>query len=115
MFEGADINTIILRYVIGVCGSIAVEATAFLRTIAANNRRIPEGYYTRAYVIGRSVFALIVAGPFAAFLAEKNAWTAFYIGITAPLIYDRVAAGIQVNDIVASPTPSPPKTGETAT
>jgi hypothetical protein len=81
-------------YAFGVLGSIIAEVTALLRAIAANNKTLPKGYYTIAYVIVRTLFALIVAGPFAALLAQA-AWTAVYVGITAPLVYDRVAAGIQ--------------------
>jgi hypothetical protein len=91
-------------YLLGVLGSVISEVTALLRAISANNRRIPTGYYTRAYIVVRTLFAFVVAGSFAALLAQ-NPWTAVYIGITAPLLYDRVAAGIQDKgrDIAAPP------------
>ena len=95
-------------YALGVLGSVIVEVTALLRAISANDRTLPKGYYTRAYVVTRTLFALVVAGPFAVLLAQ-TAWTAVYIGITAPLVYDRAAAGIQENGRdIATPAPKLP-------
>jgi hypothetical protein len=86
----------IKMYLFGVLGSAIAELMGLWRAISANNRKIPNGYYTRAYVIVRILIAVVAAGTFAYLLAEI-AWTALYVGITAPLIYDRVAAGIQDN------------------
>jgi hypothetical protein len=84
-------------YFIAVLGSIAVELAALVRELGANNGVLPTRYRTRSYPIFRLLFALIAAGPLAILLSAQTDWNAFYIGISAPLIFDRAAAGIKLN------------------
>ena len=82
-------------YAIATFGSLGVELTALVRDLAANDGRLPRRYKRVAYPTARVLFAFIAAGPLAILLSAETALSAFYIGATAPLIFDRLAAGIQ--------------------
>lgn len=81
-------------YLVSVLGSISVELVALLRDIAGNDGHLPARYRHFAYPIVRLLVALLVAGPLAIFMGPETALNAFYIGAAAPLIVDRLAAGI---------------------
>jgi hypothetical protein len=81
-------------YVIAVLSSLGVELLALIREISANNGHLPVRYKGWAFPVGRILFALIAAGPLAIVLDAQSKVAAFYIGISAPLIFDRLAAGV---------------------
>ena len=91
------LSTKIAFYISAVFGSGAVELAALLRDVTANKGQLPDKYRTRAYPIVRIMFAFLAAGPLAILLSAASDWNAFYVGVTAPLIFDRAAAGIQPN------------------
>ncbi len=82
-------------YSIAVFASLAIELTALLRDVSANNGVIPDRYRTVAFPLIRLAFAFLAAGPLAIILGSASVAAAFYIGATAPLIFDRAAAGIK--------------------
>ncbi len=82
-------------YLVGVAGSVGVELSAALKDLTVNAGQMPSRYKTISYPIARILFAVCAAGPLATLLATNPDWTAFYVGITAPLIFDRAAAGIK--------------------
>jgi hypothetical protein len=88
-----DIHGLVL-YSIAVAGSVAIEIVAFTREITRTRGALPIQYKRRAYYVAKIAFALLAAGPLAPFIGAKTVSMAFYIGLTAPLIYDRLAAGI---------------------
>ncbi len=84
-------------YLIAVLGSVAVELAALVRELGANDGVLPKRYRTRSYPFFRLLFAFVAAGPLALLLAAQTDWNAFYVGLSAPLIFDRAAAGIKLN------------------
>jgi hypothetical protein len=82
-------------YLLGAFGSLGVELAAVLREVTVSDGQLPPRFKTRSYIFVRVLFAIFAAGPLAVLLATKADWTAFYIGITAPLIFDRAAAGLK--------------------
>ena len=50
---------------------------------------------TRAARRGGVFPAKLGAGPLAALMDAASYWSAFYLGISAPLVYDRLARGLQ--------------------
>jgi hypothetical protein len=98
-------------YSIAVMGSIAVEIAALVRDTTASEGRIPQRYKSIFYIAARILFAIVCAGPLAFLLNEGNAGhtdlMSFYIGVSAPLIYDRMAAGALPKNGNASGGPNP--------
>jgi hypothetical protein len=83
----------ILMYGIAAGGSLGVELLAFVREISTTGR-VPIRYRQPWFVLGRVLFAVVAAGPLAIILDATSKVSALYIGISAPLIYDRLAAGM---------------------
>lgn len=82
-------------YFLGVFGAITIEFAAVLRDVAENSGRSPPLYRKWSYVTLRLLFAFVAAGPLAViFTSGESPWSAFYVGATAPLVFDRVASGI---------------------
>lgn len=94
-------NETVKIYLTGVVGSIAIELAALLKDLGINDWKLPPRYKTIVYPVVRLLFTAFAAGPLAVYLAVKPDWTAFYVGISAPLLFDRAAAGI-------APSLSPP-------
>jgi hypothetical protein len=90
-------NPTFLKYLLGLLGSVAVELAAMMRAVAANDGALPSPYNSRVYILIRIAFAIIGAGPLASLFADSIAM-AFYVGVSAPLIFDRLAAGVQPYD-----------------
>jgi hypothetical protein len=66
----------------------------------ARARSSPESFsdsLNEAVEFGLRLFAFLAAGPLAILLSAVSDWNAFYVGVTAPLTFDRAAAGIQPN------------------
>jgi hypothetical protein len=82
-------------YAISVFGSLGVEFSALIRDITASHGRLPDRYKRIPYPVARILFAFAIAGPLALFLSAFDTLTALYIGASAPLFFDRLAAGIQ--------------------
>lgn len=82
-------------YFIAVLGSVGVELAAMVREVGANDGALPKRYRSFSYPIVRFLFTFLAAGPLAILLAAQTDWNAFYIGISAPLIFDRAAAEIK--------------------
>ena len=47
------------------------------------------------YLFVRLLFALIAAGSLPVMMDAASLWSAFYLGISAPLVFDRLARGLQ--------------------
>jgi hypothetical protein len=82
-------------YVIGVIGSITLEIAAALRLSAEAGGVCPPIYKKPFYVLVRVIFALTAAGLLPVMMSAQSIWSAFYLGITAPLVFDRLARGLQ--------------------
>lgn len=93
------VGPITLIYLTGVFGSLAVELAALVRELAASQGQLPAQYKTWSYPIFRVLFAFLAAGALAVVLEAKTLVAALYIGISAPLIFDRVASGVKKNDL----------------
>jgi hypothetical protein len=94
-------------YAIATIASVGVELLAFFRETAASGK-VPDRYKNPLFVFGRIAFAAIAAGPLAVILDAESKVSAFYIGVSAPLIFDRLAAGMEPLPPVGSAhTPSP--------
>lgn len=85
----------VILYVVGACGTLAVEITGLVRDIAANSGRVPERYRSWFFFISHILFAIVATGPLALLLSAGSVPVAFLIGAVSPLIYDKVAAGVQ--------------------
>ncbi|MER9890029.1 hypothetical protein NKJ48_31080 [Mesorhizobium sp. M0114] len=84
-------------YCFGVLGSIGVELAAALTAASANDGLIPPKYKKPMFVGLRLVFAFIAGSvPYA--LDAQNAWSAIYLGASAPLVFDRAARGLDPAD-----------------
>ena len=82
-------------YIYAVIGSIGIELASLLRNLSDNDGRLPPKYRTWSYPVVRILFTVVGAGPLALMMDAKTSMIAFYIGVSAPLIYDRAAAGIK--------------------
>lgn len=91
---------IVAIYLIAVFFSLATEMFALLRDLGDNDGVLPKRYRTRSYPIVRIGFAFLGAGPIAVVLGAQSAIVAAYMGISAPLIFDRVAAGLKLGDFL---------------
>ncbi|MFI4988175.1 MAG: hypothetical protein ACHQF3_12110 [Alphaproteobacteria bacterium] len=90
---------IVVLYGAAAFGSIAIEVAAFVREITVTRGALPAQYRTRSYYVAKILFALVAAGPLAVIFDAQTLSIAFYMGVSAPLIYDRLAAGIKHSDI----------------
>lgn len=79
----------------GALGSLAIELATAVKLTTENHGTCPPIYKKPFYCVIRVVFALICAGPLAVLMDAASYWSAFYLGISAPLVYDRLARGLQ--------------------
>lgn len=86
----------LITYGAAVVGSFGVELAALVRDLSLSDGVLPRRYRTYSYPIFRVLFAFLAAGPLALMLEPHSALTAFYVGVSAPLIYDRAASGIRL-------------------
>lgn len=87
----------VTAYAIGVLGSIGVEVAAALKLTAEHGGACPPIYKRPFYVVMRCTFALIAAGPLPVLMDAASWLAAFYLGISAPVVFDRLARGLQPN------------------
>jgi hypothetical protein len=82
-------------YGVGVLGSVAIEIAAALK-LAVKMDGICPPIYKRPFFVGlRIIFALLAAGPLSVMMDAPSYWAAFYYGVTAPVLFDRLARGLQ--------------------
>jgi len=89
-----QINLINL-YLCGVFGSVAAEIVAALRETQKINGKCPEHYKQPFYIVIRILVALIPAGGLPVLLSASNFQTAFYLGLSAPLLLERLQRSLQ--------------------
>jgi hypothetical protein len=82
-------------YAIGVVGSITTEIAAAVRLSAALGGACPPLYKKPFYISARLLFALTAAGLLPVMMSAQSIWAAFYLGVTAPIVFDRLARGLQ--------------------
>jgi hypothetical protein len=79
----------------GALGSLAIELATAVKLTTENQGSCPPIYKKPFYCVIRVGFAMFCAGPLAALMDAASYWSAFYLGISAPLVYDRLARGLQ--------------------
>jgi hypothetical protein len=95
-------------YLCGVFGSAAAEIVAALRETQKLSGRCPELYKRPFYICVRILVALVPAGGLPVLLSASNLQTAFYLGLSAPLLLDRLQRSLQ-SDGQQEPPASHPK------
>lgn len=81
-------------YFAGLFGNAAVEFTSMTKATLAHNGNCPELYRKPFYVAARATFAVVFAAPLPILLGAASILSAFYIGASAPVIFDKLASGI---------------------
>ncbi len=90
-------------YGCGVFGSVAAELVALLRETQKLGGAVPPLYKKPFYVCVRVLVALIAAGGLPVLLDATNFQNAFYIGLSAPLLLDRLQRSLQTEVEHAKP------------
>jgi TRAP-type C4-dicarboxylate transport system permease small subunit len=80
-------------YWAGFLGSAVVEAYSFVKAVEAHDGRLPDRYRRLWYAITRILFPFL-SGTIPWGLGATSFTIAFYMGASAPLIFDRLARGI---------------------
>lgn len=93
-------------YITAAVSSVGVELSALVRELAVNEGVLPKRYKNKTFLIVRGCFAFLAAGPLAIILGAHGLLMAFYVGVSAPLIFDRAAAGIKENGILGMKEPT---------
>jgi hypothetical protein len=83
-------------YIAGLFGSAAVEFWAMLKAISEADGHLPARYKRCAYVFSRAVFSTVFAAPLPILLSSETFISAFYIGASAPLFFDKLATGAAI-------------------
>lgn len=91
---GAAIEAIPAPYLVAVLGSIGVELAAALAHMKAREGTLPPPYRQPNYIALHLLFALVAAGPLPLILKTGSLASAFYVGASAPVIYDKVSRGV---------------------
>lgn len=97
VLETFGISPNVALYMISVLGSMGIELAALVRELGAREGRLPARYRTQTYPVVRVLFALLVSGPLAVLFSPTSDLGAFFVGISAPLLFDRLSAGIKTN------------------
>ena len=87
--------TLWAAYLIGVLGSLAIELAAALKLSTSMGGTCPPIYKQPFYILARLSFAFIAAGTLPVMMQAQSHWSAFYLGATAPIVFDRLAKGLQ--------------------
>ena len=85
-------------YSFGVLGSAAIEIASALRLSTRTGGGCPPIYKKPFFLTARFLFAVAAAGPLPVLMEAPSLWAAFYYGISAPVIFDRLARGLQQDD-----------------
>jgi hypothetical protein len=91
---GLGVSPVVAIYALGIVANIAVELTVFVGEVGENTQKLPARYRNWKDLAARSLFAITGAGPLAVLIAGDYEWMAIYVGMTAPLILNRAAAGV---------------------
>lgn len=83
-----------LPYLCSVIGSLGVELSVAVFAAGAANGEFHPRYKRIPYIVFRLVFAIFFAGPLPLILGATTSAAAFYMGASAPLIYDKLARGL---------------------
>jgi hypothetical protein len=84
-------------YGAGVLGSVAIEIAAALKLSVKTDGSCPAIYKKPFFVLLRVGFAVLAAGPLPVMMDAPSYWAAFYYGVTAPVLFDRLARGLQID------------------
>jgi hypothetical protein len=90
-----SIPTPTTSFFVGALGSITLEIAAALKLSAEMGGVCPPIYKQPFYLSVRLIFALTAAGLLPVMMSAQSIWSAFYLGVTAPLVFDRLARGLQ--------------------
>lgn len=80
-------------YWVGVLGSIVVEVFALSRDCANLDGRLPTRYRRGPYLLSRILVAA-ASGVLPLVFDAPSALAAFYLGVSAPLVIDKLAQGV---------------------
>jgi hypothetical protein len=94
-YLSGSVPTPTAAYFIGAIGSLTLEIAVALRLSAESGGSCPAIYKRPFYVLVRIIFAFTAAGILPVMMAAQSQWSAFYLGVTAPLVFDRLARGLQ--------------------
>src|SRR3954471_22862640 len=89
-------------YWIGVLGSLMVELFSAAKACGELDGAVPPRY-KRPFYLGTRVLMALFSGVLAVVLEAPSAFAAFYLGVSAPLVMDRLAQGV-----IPHPPASPP-------
>lgn len=89
-------------YWIGVLGSLMVELYAAAKACGELDGAVPPRYRKPFYLATR-IFMTLLSGVLPVVFEAPSAFAAFYLGVSAPLVMDRLAQGV-----VPHPPASPP-------
>jgi hypothetical protein len=89
-------------YWIGVLGSLMVELYAAAKACGDLDGAVPPRY-TKPFYIATRAFNISFAGLLPVVFEAPSPFAAFYLGVSAPLVMDRLAQGV-----VLHPPASPP-------
>jgi hypothetical protein len=92
-YLNGGVPTPIAAYVEGAIGSLATEIAAAVKLSTTLGGACPQIYKKPFYLFARLLFAFTAAGLLPVMMAAQSHWSAFYFGITAPLLFDRLAKG----------------------
>ncbi|MGF9562455.1 hypothetical protein [Neorhizobium sp. JUb45] len=79
-------------YWLGVMGSFCVEISAVAVATGKAEGKIPRRYRSVPYLLLRTAMAF-AAGTLPVMLEAVNAYNAFVLGASAPLVFDRMERG----------------------
>jgi hypothetical protein len=82
-----------LLYLAAVLGSAAAEFATALRESSLIDGKCPARYKEPFYLAARAAFALLIAGPLPFVFEISTNLAAFYMGVTAQIIVDRLVKG----------------------
>jgi hypothetical protein len=90
--DAMHISPLLWIYIVAISGSVAIELLTFFGELAQHNYSLPERYKNWSYCMIRIAFAFFASGPLAVMLDAQTTVGAFFVGVTAPLMFDRIAA-----------------------
>jgi hypothetical protein len=101
-------------YWLGVLGSAAVEIFAAAKASADMDGGMPSRYKKPFYLLTRVLVAL-ASGVLPVVFGAPTPLAAFYLGLSAPLVIDRLAQGVLPKPLPEQPPLTPLPAGEPAT
>lgn len=92
-------------YWVGVIGSVCVELGSALRGCSQEGGRLPDIYKSVPYWVIRTLMAF-AAGFLPVFLDAANSMNAFMLGVSAPLVLDKLERGVHPTVAIRSEAPA---------